>query len=153
MVPLGLEQLSFRKERRMEGLGKLEKAVLAKLLDGDHPILAALRFQAENGKLVSQELTGVGFFCNFAIPPEIPPLPSRMNFELGDVHADIPGLKYKVGFILFVRDGYMNMLEGYTNGDDRWPDSVDSFDLAYDSEPRNVKAAKQWGQTPPNFRP
>jgi hypothetical protein len=54
----------------MEELNDLEKAVLAKLLSGDHPLLAALRSQAERAWLVSRDYTGAGFYCSFAVPVE-----------------------------------------------------------------------------------
>ncbi len=58
----------------VEGLTKLERAVLAKLLAGDHPILAALRSQSEDARLASREYTGAGFYCRFSVPSDVPRL-------------------------------------------------------------------------------
>ena len=85
----------------MEGLNNFEKAVLAKLFAGDHPLLAALRCQAEKARLVSRNYTGAGFYCAVAVPSHLPPLP-HLDFQFGDVNAKISGLKHGAGFVVFV---------------------------------------------------
>lgn len=121
----------------MEGLNNFENAVLAKLLAGDHPVLAALRSQAERARLVLRKYTGVGFYCDFALPPDVPPLEKHLDFHFGDVNAKIAGLKHGAGFVLFVRDGRLNMLEGYSY-DEPWPEALGDFELSYQNEPRDL---------------
>lgn len=113
----------------MEGLSPLEKAVLERLLAGEHPVLAALRIQAERGKLASREHTGVGVFCNFAIPRDAPRITSHKRIVFGDVHARIDGLEYGAGFLVFVIDGYLGLLEGYSFDGEPWPEVVGQFAL------------------------
>jgi hypothetical protein len=74
----------------MDDLAILEKAVLTKLLDGDHPVLKILRVQSENAAVVSQDYTGVGFFCSFAVPPGVPRIRDPENFEIGRLRAFNP---------------------------------------------------------------
>jgi hypothetical protein len=113
------------------------RAVLDKLLAGDHPVLKALRGQADGARLSSRELTGAGFFCVFEVFG--PPLPtSHRNFEIGDVNARIEGLSHGAGFVLFVRDGRLNMLEGYSY-EEPWPEQVCNFDLTYQNDRRSLK--------------
>ncbi len=120
----------------MEGLNNFENAVLAKLFAGNHPLLAALRSQAEKARLVSRDYTGAGFYCTFAVPSEVPPLPQHLDFQFGDVNAKISGLKHGAGFVVFVRGGRLDTLEGYSY-DEPWPEAVGDFELSYQSEPRN----------------
>ena len=55
----------------------------------------------------------------------------NMSLTFGDVVADIPGVKNGgLGFFLYVRDGYLHKLEGYTYGED-WPSNVSNFRLSY----------------------
>ena len=122
----------------MEDLNRLESAVLAKLLAGDHPLLTALRSQAERGRVASREYTGTGFFCTFAMPPDAPLLSEHSDFQFGDVNARISGLKHGAGFVIFIRGGRLDTLEGCTY-DEPWPEALDDFDLSYQSEPRNPK--------------
>ena len=114
----------------MEELNSLQNAVLAKLLAGDHPVLATLRMQAERASVISRRYTGVGFFCHFTVQPDVPPLRDHLNFQLGDVSAEVAGLQLGAGFVLFVRSGYLSVLEGFSY-DEPWPETRGDFQLAY----------------------
>ena len=120
----------------MEGLSNFENAVLEKLFAGDLPLLEVLRLQAEKARVVSRENTGAGFYCTFAVPSEVPLLSQHLDFQFGDVNAKITGLKYGAGFVVFVRGGRLDTLEGYSY-DESWPEVVGDFELSYQSEPRN----------------
>lgn len=122
----------------MKTLNRLEQAVLNKLLSGEQPILTGLRVQAKKARLVSREFTGVGFFCSFEVPADVPNLATRENFGISDVNASIEGLEHGAGFILFVREGRMITLEGFSY-DEPWPENVTNFKLTYQKEPRSLK--------------
>ena len=124
----------------MEGLNDLEIAVVSLLLAGDHPVLASLRLQFANARLCERELTGVGFYCYLQIPTEAPSLTDHRDIEVHDVVAQISGLQYGAGFVLFVRDGQIRTLEGFTYGED-WPDEIGGFELAYINKPRVLQFA------------
>jgi hypothetical protein len=113
-------------------LTELERRVLEMLLAGDHPVLGILRAQFPRAKVVQREFTGVGFSTHFEIPSDVARLPDQRSFELGDVHADMPGLEAGVDFILFIREGAIDFLEGFTYGDDAWPAAITAFTLSYD---------------------
>jgi hypothetical protein len=113
------------------GLTELEREVMKMLLAGDHPVLEVLRMQLCHAKVVRRELTGVGSYTYFQIPSDVPRVPGRRSFELGDVHADIPPLKLGVDFILFIREGAIDFLEAFTYGDDAWPETITMFTLRY----------------------
>jgi hypothetical protein len=120
----------------MEGLTSLEQAVLDKLLAGDDSTLVALRAQAKRARLRSRENTGVGFFAVFEVPPDtarlVPP-----TLRVGDVNATVKGLSHGAGFVLFIKDGHLDRLEGYTY-DEPWPVAIDSFQLTYQNNPRKL---------------
>jgi len=121
----------------MDGLNALEQAVLDKLLAGDHPVLVALRAQAEKARVTRREYTGVGFFCDFDTSLGVSPLETRSDFHLGDVNASLDGLKHGAGFILFVRKGRLATLEGYTY-EEPWPQKIQNLELTYQREPRQL---------------
>jgi hypothetical protein len=120
----------------MEGLNALEEAVLDMLLAGEHPALAKLRSQARKARLVGRELSGVGFFCNFAVEDDVPSVGG--DFQIADVHGELDGLSHGAGFVLFVCAGRLRMLEGFTF-DEPWPPQVSGFRLQYDREPRKLQ--------------
>jgi hypothetical protein len=122
----------------MEGLSAFERAVLDKLLAGNHPVLASLRRQAADAELIRRERTGVGFYCHFAIPLDIPAAPVATDFTIGDVTAAVDGLAHGAGFMLFVEDGRISLLEGFSY-DEPWPSEVGGYRLTYISEPRELE--------------
>ena len=126
----------------MEGLNDLERAVLDMLLDGDHPVLVMLRAQAEKSRLSSREYTGVGFYSNFDVPPDVPALETERDFHIRDLNAVVDGVKHGVDFILFVREGRLDWLEGVTF-EGPWPNVIRNFKLSYRSEPRSLSFLKR----------
>lgn len=114
-----------------DSLTQLERSVLEKLLDGDHPLLGQLRQQLVSCAATERELTGCGFFTTFLVHPSFKTLPD-LTFTFGDVDAKIAGLTFGAGFLLYVTDGRLDVLEGYCYGE-LWPDSIESFALHYAS--------------------
>ena len=90
------------------------------LLAGDHPTLVTLRAQYRRARITKVELTGVGFFVDFEVPPEMaktePP-----DLAGGGANIAVAGVKHGAGCVLFVREGRLTMLEGFTY-DDEWPE-------------------------------
>ena len=112
-------------------LTKLESAVLEALLAGDHPVLVGLRAQVPLLAVKAREVSSAGCFTEFTIADgggRAPVSSERLVF--GDVQATIPGLKLGAGFVLYVNKGLLHLLEGYTF-DEPWPESTESFTLAY----------------------
>ena len=124
---------------KLDGLSSFEQAVLDKLLSGDNPVLRALRLQASQSQVTKREFTGIGFYCEFEV--ERATLSVRANFEIGDVLAAIPGLAHGAGFLLFIRNGRIKTLEGYTY-DEPWPNQLEGFALSYIDPVRKVQLEK-----------
>ncbi len=110
-------------------LSPIEEAVLKKLLDGDLLLLVQLRRQIEICRVVKRELTGFGFYTTLIVPDSIPRA-SGVNIKFGDVVGEIPGLTSGAGFLIYLKDGVLDMLEGYSY-DEPWPSSIKSFRLKY----------------------
>jgi hypothetical protein len=114
----------------MTGLTTLEEQVLEMLLRGNDQVLDVLRQQVKGAQVSSREMTGVGFFTSFEVPAEAPRVKARPKFELGDVNGTADNVNHGLGFLLFVNDGALKMLEGYTY-DEPWPDEVRGLVLTY----------------------
>jgi hypothetical protein len=121
----------------MESLNAFEQAVLDRLLAGDHPVLVALRTQAGRAQVTRREHTERGFSCEFETPADLPPAETRSDFRIGDVNASLDGLEHGAGFLLFIRNGRLAMLEGYTY-EEPWPQEVRNLKLSYQREPREL---------------
>jgi hypothetical protein len=107
------------------------KNVMEKLLEGDDPTLEILRRQYECATVQSAEFTGVGFYISYLVPEYAPRIPEKKSFHIGDLHGEIDGVNDGVGFVLFVKDGVINLLEGYTYGDESWPKEITNYELSF----------------------
>lgn len=123
----------------VDGLTALENSVLKKLLTGKNPVLAILREQFASCRLASREITGVGFHCDLEISGDVPRVPERFgDFHLSDVLARIDTIEIDVGFVLFVKQGGLILLEGHSYGED-WPlPNQFGYSLWYEVEPREI---------------
>ena len=123
-------------------LTPLEAAVLRKVLAGDHPVLAALRQQLSGLTASTRKLTGVGFFTELTVADTCSPAAIAVGIPpFGAVAATIDGLAHGAGFVLFVKDGLIAMLEGYSY-DEPWPERIEGFSLAYWHADRTAELAK-----------
>jgi hypothetical protein len=124
-----------------EQLSKFEQDILAKLLDGEHPILEQLRKQLPACRVNRREYTGVGFYTYFGVDNALSANDVKMCF--GDVLAEIEGIVHGVGFVLYVEHGRLHMLEGY-GYDESWPVTITSYVLRYSTgEARDWSAIKK----------
>ena len=121
-------------------LGQLERDVMELLLAGDDPILNVLREQYRLAEVVKREETGAGFYVHFSVDPRATRLDTGKSLHFGDVTAEVEGLNYGAGFVLHVRDGAIECLEGYSY-DEPWPAAVAHCRVSYvEGERRNLTA-------------
>jgi len=109
-------------------LDKFESEVMQRIIREDLLISDLLEKQYRVAKVINRHFTGVGFFTYYEIFDKNLKLTERLNFEMGIVQARIDGLAHGMGFILFVREGFIDMLEGYTYGEP-WSNTVVAYSL------------------------
>ena len=117
----------------MSILNDLERAVLNKLLSGNHEKLDnlqlnKLQFQAEKATIIRREYTGVGFYSFLNIPNECPTLSG--DFTISRVCGEIEGVEHGATFVLWIKNGRLDLLEGVTFGEP-WPEKIGKFSLKY----------------------
>ncbi|MBN1467086.1 MAG: hypothetical protein JW924_00030 [Fusobacteriaceae bacterium] len=118
---------------------EFENNVMEMLLDGENEILSKLRKQYEHSKVISREFSTAGFFISFTVEDRGELCLEGKSFYIGDVGGIVNGIESAIGFILFIKNGYISLLEGYTNIIDNWPTN-EEITLAYDSgKTRNIK--------------
>jgi hypothetical protein len=112
-----------------DDLTPLEREVMTTLLAPDHPVMHALRRQFEVCRVAARRFTGVGFFSSLVVPDGVATTSvTRKSIALGDATATIDGLEHGAGFVLFVREGVLETLEGFSF-DEPWPDDVTRFQI------------------------
>jgi hypothetical protein len=113
---------------------------MKKLLSGNDPKLSTLRLQLKTATVADRKNTGSGFYVDFLVPPNVPRISANPSFEIGDVAGKLNDGKLDVGFVLFVKDGALSMLEGFAYGTDEWPEQIADFQLHYTKGEREEAA-------------
>lgn len=100
---------------------KLIEDVMNMLLEGNSEELVKLKKQYKKAKL-KEEVSKVGFYINFEINDKTDNIDNK-TFQIGDVYGTVNNQFASVGFVLFIKEGQILMLEGYTDGIiNEWPD-------------------------------
>ena len=107
---------------------EFEKEVMEKILDSCEKPYCILRHQYLNSTIVSREFTGAGFFTHFAVPDELA-VPG-MEGLIQDVFARFNNSDLIYLFVLFIRNGKIDCLEGFTGYGD-WLYDYDRAILCY----------------------
>jgi hypothetical protein len=87
----------------------LEKAVLEAMCDRTPNEADALRSQIETTTVLDRTNTGVGFYTKLKPTNSDKLLTNRV---IGGVFANVAGLDNPVAFLLFTKDGHVDLLEG-----------------------------------------
>jgi hypothetical protein len=100
---------------------ELVDSLVPSLLEGSHPALSALREQFSRSAIGSAELSGVGVFVEFKIPPD-ERLAVPSDFTGGSADISLQGVEHGAGCVLFIRAGKLAMFEAFTY-DEPWPEN------------------------------
>jgi hypothetical protein len=93
----------------MEVLSPLEQAVLDAIALQVPELADALAGQV---RVTARENTGAGFYTKLDVSRRSPI--KGVASPLGDVGATVVGLQHGMGFLLWLRDGHIHQLEGYS---------------------------------------
>jgi hypothetical protein len=94
---------------------KLELAALHSIFVETPQYADGLAVQLAGASVAARENTGGGFFTTISVAADIPQIPGPR--VLGhETYASVEGLNHGMGFVLFMKDGYLNLLEGYSVG-------------------------------------
>lgn len=97
----------------MRSLWPIERAVLEAAAHDYQGSASILREQIATAQIADFENTGVGFFSTVRVSPEAPRLPDKSPL---DAATGSIGIEH-AGFLVFLEDGYVSLIEGYTCGD------------------------------------
>ena len=112
----------------VERIEALEVAAIEHiLLDDSQPeIMDTLRHQYAKSKIHRRRFRDVGFSSRLWVDSDAPRLQKRDRFHLGNLDAEVEGLEYGLGFVLYVRDGWLETLEVFTYGE-TFPECLTTF--------------------------
>lgn len=112
---------------------ELEKTVISSMLaDSEvNPIRSAVNFDAVT--VSEREFTGAGFLTELERSEELKLFDDGVSLRWGKVGARLNVSKLETGYLVYVDDGYVTTVEGYTYGDE-WPAQVEQIEL-YELKP------------------
>lgn len=94
---------------------ELELAALSAIFAETPEFASALKQQLAIATVVDRENTGGGFFTTIAVDGDAPTVssPRVLGYE---TQARVVGMEYGLGFVLFVEEGKLALLEGFSWG-------------------------------------
>jgi hypothetical protein len=102
----------------------LELAALHSIFSETPELAAGLERQLVVATVAKRENSGGGFFTTIAVADDVPRVssPKVLGYE---TQARVAGLEHGLGFVLFMEDGRLHLLEGFAWG----PESTTALDL------------------------
>ncbi len=102
---------------------ELELAALQSIFSEKPELASGLERQLAVATVTERENSGGGFFTTISVADEAPNVSSPK--VLGhETHARVAGLEHGLGFVLFMEDGRLHLLEGFA-----WGESTAALDL------------------------
>lgn len=95
-------------------LTNFERVVISTILAEEPEYVEALSQQLQSVVVEARENTGAGFFTTLSVSNPAVALSGPLGLK---VYARIGGLEYGMGFLIFLDDGRMSLLEGYSFGE------------------------------------
>ncbi|HEX8578729.1 MAG TPA: hypothetical protein VF655_03950 [Allosphingosinicella sp.] len=94
---------------------EMEMAALRAIFAETPDVSKQLQRQMQVARVVKRENTGGGFFTEIAVPNKVPLVvcPNELGYA---THARVQGLNHGLGFVLFLAEGKLHLLEGYAEG-------------------------------------
>jgi len=101
----------------MTQLSALEMAAAVILAEQVSPTEShALVEQLKSAEVTSRDFTGLGFYTEFSVDRALPPAMVTAS-PGGWVRAEVGSKSYPLEFMLYVKDGYAEMIEAYSFAD------------------------------------
>ncbi len=112
---------------------ELESAIMEWFIK-NYPVLV---FQMNNAKVIERDYTGVGFFITLKSSKDLPPLRLYGNPIEGPL-IQSEQLSHGAGSILFIKDGYVDVLEIFAYGE-TFPENIQEFQLKESMKKQNIR--------------
>jgi hypothetical protein len=108
----------------------LERDVMDAVLAGDDPRLSTLREQLSVAEVTGRDFTEAGFLTHFSAPEQAPRATGPIRTPIDDVCAELVGEQQPAGFLLWLEDGALQSLEGFSYIA-KWPEDAQLQRLFY----------------------
>ena len=115
----------------MRELWPIERAILEAAAHDHQASADGLREQIATAQVTNFENTGGGFFSTIKVSPDAPRLTDQSPLDAAT--GSVASISHGMGFLVFLEDGRISLIEGYTY-DDSTAD-LDFENVAFDVKP------------------
>jgi len=126
---------------------KLINGSMEFMLRGENKVIEKLRMQFQESIIVEVRDTKVGMYARFEVINKTLRIDDdeiKKDFAFGDVNGIIED-KESIGFILYVKNGYIEWLEGYSLLDNVWELADECNEFVYTGGQRILRTLeKDW---------
>jgi len=109
-------------------LNKLEKLLMQKFLEDESIKIAKINANFNLVDISDRELTGAGFLTQLKNCDELKVSATNRSFKWGKLGAKLNSEKIETGYLIYIENGYIDAIEGYTYGED-WPEEIDEIEM------------------------
>jgi hypothetical protein len=99
----------------MRALWPIERAVLEAAAHDYEASASVLNEQIAAAQVTDFENTGVGFFSTVWVPSDAPRLTDKSPLDAAT--GSVGSIQHGMGFLVFLENGHVALIEGYTHGD------------------------------------
>lgn len=107
---------------------ELERAVIRRILADPDLKHVRVTINFDTVTVSERDQNGAGFMTHFERSEELRLFDNGVSLRWGKVGARLNAYKLETGYLVYVDDGYVSTIEGYTYGE-KWPDLVEQFEL------------------------
>ena len=108
----------------MEALSPVESHIIRSMLVKQYGPHSLFLDQLAVARVESRRMTGVGVFVNLLISEKAARVDAVDSEISEDYRTSLGAPCDLIGFTLFIREGCLSFLEGYTFGDVKWPEQL-----------------------------
>ncbi len=105
-------------------LNELEVAAIKKFFESEQ---IASKTDLITVPIIARDITPIGFFT--VLEPYKVPISNFKKAFIGGRIGAIINNSIDVGFVMSVKDGYFEAVEGHTFNGELWPEKIDSFEI------------------------
>lgn len=110
-------------------LNELEKLLIQKFLEDDGIEIAKRKMDFNLIGVSDRELTGVGFLTQLLNCDELKVTAATRTFKWGKCGARLNSEKIETGYLIYIEKGYVDAIEGYTYGGEKWPEEITQIEI------------------------
>lgn len=116
-------------------INQLESEIILRFLADPELVFAKGAFNVRTVNVTDRSFTGIGFMTEFERDEALRLFDEPKSLRWSKAAARLNSDQMETGYIVYVDNGYLTSLEGFTYGGAEWPKEVTEAEV-YDFDPR-----------------